>query len=105
LNNRPPLFEITKGKEVRSFGPVRFSQEELWNKNVFIADSSFVGGKTGYLTSSKHTSIFLFQFLTRENDLRTIAFILLGSQDDKLDTQRLYAWLSRNYQLSPDYSL
>ncbi len=105
LNNRPPLFEITRGKEVRSFGPVRFWEQELWNKNVFIADSSFVGGKTGYIAASKHTSIFLFQFVTKENDLRTIAFVLLGSQDDKLDTQRLYAWLTRNYQISPNYSL
>ena len=105
VNNRPPLFEITKGKEVRSFGPVRFFEQELWNKNVFNADSSFAGGKTGYIVASKHTAVFLFQFLTRENDLRTIAFVLLGSQDDKLDTQRLYAWLSRNYQVSPNYSL
>lgn len=105
LNNRPPLFEITKGKEVRSFGPVRFLEQELWNKNVFTADSSFLGGKTGYITASKYTGIFLFQFLTKEDDLRTIVFVLLGSQNDKVDTQRLYAWLSRNYQVSPSYSL
>jgi len=104
LNNRPPLFEITRGQEVRSFGAVRFSREELWNKNIFAGDSSFVGGKTGYITASKHTGIFLFQFLTQENDLRTIAFVLLGSQDDKLDTQRLYSWLQKNYQLAPHYS-
>ena len=104
-NNRPLLFEITKGNFVRSFGPNQFFSANVWNKNVFVADSSFAGGKTGYIKESKHTGIFLFQFLTQENDVRTIAFILLGSQDDKLDTQRLYAWLQRNYQLSPNYSL
>ena len=105
VNNRPPLFEITKGKEVRSYGEVRFPKEDLWNKNVFAADSSFAGGKTGYIVVSKHTGIFLFNFLTRENEMRTIAFVLLGSDNDKLDTQQLYAWLQQNYQLSPNYSL
>ena len=84
---------------------MRFPKEDLWNKNVFAADSSFAGGKTGYIVVSKHTGIFLFNFLTRENEMRTIAFVLLGSDNDKLDTQRLYAWLQQNYQLSPSYSL
>ena len=105
LNNRPPLFEITKGKEVRSFGEVRFSVEEMWNKNIFVADSSFAGGKTGYTTESKHTGVFLFQFVDQEKEVRTIVFVVLGSQDDKLDTQRLYGWLQQNYQLSPNDSL
>lgn len=105
VNNRPPLFEITKGKEVRSYGEAQFARGELWNKNIFVADSSFAGGKTGYTSASKHTGIFLFQFLGKENETRTIAFILLGSQDSKLDTQLLYGWVQRNYQLSPQYSL
>ncbi|MEK7542255.1 MAG: L,D-transpeptidase family protein [Patescibacteria group bacterium] len=105
VNNRPPLLEITRGREVRSYGPAQFSREELWNKNVFVADSSFVGGKTGYTTASKHTGAFLFRFLAKENEIRTIAFVLLGSQDSKLDTQLLYSWVQRTYQLSPDYSL
>lgn len=92
LNNRYPILEITKGNRVTSFGSVAFDIEKLWNKNLFILDPTFIGGKTGFIKESGNTGLFIFDFNGRK-----IAFIFLGSSDLKLDTQKLYIWLQKNY--------
>ncbi len=97
LNNRPPILEITKGKEVLSFGEVDFEIEELWNKNVFIDDPTFVGGKTGFIKASRYTAVFIFRFTTQDGTERNIAIILLGSENNETDTQKIYKWLQENY--------
>ena len=91
--NRPPILEITKGKKVESFGEIRFDIEKLWNKNVFINDPTFIGGKTGFLKESGGTAIFLFRF----NNQRNIVISLLKSKDVEADTQKIYIWLQKNY--------
>jgi len=93
FNNRPPIFEIGQGKKVTSFGEVRFDIEKFWNKNVFINDPTFLGGKTGFLKETGQTAIFLFRF----NDERNITIVLLKSGDIKTDTQKIYIWLQKNY--------
>ncbi len=97
LNNRPPILEIAKGKEVLSFGEVDFEIEELWNKNVFINDPTFVGGKTGFIKASKYTAVFIFRFAAQDGTERNIAIILLGSENNETDTQKIYKWLQGNY--------
>ena len=97
LNNRPPILEIAKGKEVLSFGEVDFEIEELWNKNVFINDPTFVGGKTGFTKASKYTAVFIFRFAAQDGTERNIAIILLGSENNETDTQKIYKWLQENY--------
>ncbi|MBU3942965.1 L,D-transpeptidase family protein [Patescibacteria group bacterium] len=97
FNNRSPILEITKGNKVRSFGVVSFDINKLWNKNIFISDTTFIGGKTGYIKESKDTATFLFQFTDKDEVKRNIAFIFLGSLNIKIDTQRTYKWLLKNY--------
>lgn len=97
FNIRPLIFEITKGKEVLSFGQVRFDAKELWNKNIFINDPTFLGGKTGYTKAAKYTALFIFRFLDKDNAERNIAIILLGSDNIETDTQKIYIWLQNNY--------
>jgi len=97
LNNRPPILEITKGKTVSSFGEISFKIEDLWNKNIFINDSTFVGGKTGFIKASKYTAIFIFRFTGHDGSKRNIAIILLGSENNEVDTQKAYIWLQENY--------
>jgi len=97
LNNRPPILEITRGKEVLSFGEVDFEIEKLWNKNVFINDPTFVGGKTGFIKASRYTAAFIFRFTAQDGAERNIAIILLGSENDETDTQKIYKWLQENY--------
>jgi len=101
FNNRLPILKITKGERVASSEGVVFDIKDLWNKNVFIADSTLIGGKTGFIEESKNTAVFIFRFLTLENQERNIVFILLKSANTKTDTQRMYRWLQRSYFLSP----
>jgi len=97
LNNRPPLLEITKGEMVRSFGEIQFEIENFWNKNTFINDSSFLGGKTGFIPEAKETALFIFRFINEQEEERNIVIILLSSEDSKTDTQKIYIWLQENY--------
>ncbi len=97
FNNRPPLLEITKGKEVRSFGEIGFDIENMWNKNIFINDPTFVGGKTGFIISSRYTNLFIFHLTAEDEVDRNVVIILLGSENQELDTQKAYIWLLENY--------
>lgn len=97
LNNRFPFLRISTGEEIYSFGSVDFEIENLWNKNIFIEDPTFVGGKTGYVSASKNTALFIFRLTTEDGKERNIAIILLGSENSKADAQRIYIWLQKNY--------
>lgn len=97
LNNRPPLFEIGKGKEVLSFGQIQFDIEKLWNKNIFINDPTFIGGKTGFLPEAKQTGLFIFRFTDSQGEERNVVISLLGSENHKTDTQKIYIWLLNNF--------
>jgi hypothetical protein len=97
FNVRPLLLEITKGKEVLSFGGVRFDIKELWNKNIFINDPTFLGGKTGYTKAAEQTALFIFQFQDKNNAERNITIILLGSENIETDAQKIYIWVQNNY--------
>jgi len=92
LNNRPLLFEIGKGKEVKSFGEIKFDIKKFWNKNVFINDPNFIGGKTGFLKEAGQTALFIFRF-----GERNILISLLNSENIEADTQKIYKWLQENY--------
>lgn len=99
-NNRPPIFNITRSEKVRSFGSIKFDPAELWNKNVFSEDDTFVGGKTGFIDESRYNGLFVFRFKTKDNKERDIAIILLGSKYKaslKSDTQKVYIWLAKNF--------
>jgi len=97
LNVRPLFFEITKGKEVLSFGQIGFNIKEFWNKNIFIDDETFIGGKAGFIKVSKQTALFAFRFTDKNNVERKVAIILLGSDNIETDAQRTYIWLQDNY--------
>ena len=97
LNNRLPIFEIGRGKKVQSFGEIQFKAEELWNKNIFINDSTFFGGKTGFLPEAGQTALFVFRFFDEQERERNIVISLLDSENHKTDTQKIYIWLLENY--------
>lgn len=97
LNNRPPVFEISRGEKVQSFGEIQFEVEEFWNKNIFINDPTFLGGKTGFLPEAGQTALFVFRFFDEQERERNIVISLLGSGNHKTDTQKIYIWLLENY--------
>ena len=101
VNNRPLIFEITRGQKVRAFGEVRF--KDLKNKNFFYNEENFIGGKTGYITASKHNGIFIFR-LKRAGNERRVAIIILGEEalqegekNLEAETKTLLSWLKENY--------
>ncbi|MCD6550539.1 L,D-transpeptidase family protein [bacterium] len=98
---RPLIWEITKGNQVSSFGNINFDIGNLWNKNIFIYDPTFVGGKTGYTFRTGYNAVFIFKFMTEEKDIRYIVFIVLDSKNLRSDTQKLYNWIWKNYSLLP----
>lgn len=95
--NHFPFLQITKGQRIPAFGEVSFDTNALWNKNIFVPDATFIGGKTGFIKSSKYTAIFIFRLTRLDNVERNIIIILLGSQDEARDTQRIYQWLQKTY--------
>ena len=100
LNNRPLLWEITRGQLVRSFGEVQFELAKLWNKNIFAGDPTFIGGKTGYIKASGYNSLFIFRLATPQGQQRNVAIIMLGGAGlelSKTETQKIYRWLLDNY--------
>jgi len=100
----PFIWDVTKGKEISGFESSLFNTNELWDKNLFTPDTSLVGAKSGYLKESKFSGVFLFRFLTPEEEHRVVAFIVLGSGNGRSDIERLYGWLTRNFSLEPDYA-
>lgn len=100
-NNRPPIFKITRGGSVPTFRSMHFEINELWNKNIFSDDPSFIGGKTGFIKQSGYNGLFIFRFKTDQGIERDIAIIILNSKSDKSDVQSIYRWLMDNYSLSP----
>jgi D-alanyl-D-alanine carboxypeptidase (penicillin-binding protein 5/6) len=105
LNNRPPLLKITKGEKVPAFGQVRFGN--LFNKNVFVDDPDFIGGKTGFLNVSRYNGAFTFGLTDKNNKERRIAIIILGTTKTdksdkepdnlKTDTEAIVSWLKESY--------
>ncbi len=93
---RPPLLEITKGNEVRSFGGVSFDIEEMANENIFFKDPDFIGGKASYSSLSKNSGVFIFNILIG-GEARNMAVVLLGSEDLKTDVQNIYRQVAENY--------
>ena len=92
------LWNITKGEKETTFKQIEFDIEEFWNKNIFTEDENLIGGKTGFIEQSKNNAIFVFKFLAGEQ-VKNVAIILMGSDDDKRDTQIIYKWLKDNYSL------
>jgi len=95
--NRPPILEITKGKKVSSYGPIDFDIENLWNKNVFVNDPTFAGGKTGFTKQANYTGLFIFKLKTLQETERNIIIILLKSDNLESDAQKIYQWLQKTY--------
>ncbi len=65
---------------------------DLQNINLFVNDPRFLGGKTGFTSAAGETLISLFQ-LPIQKSSRTVAFIILGSDNREKDFGILMKWL------------
>lgn len=103
INDRPPIFKITKNETVNSYGLVRF--RDLASKNFFLDNEEFVGGKTGYIKTSAHTGLFVFKLARPDGTKRDVVIILLGSTGEienspsnlERDARDVLSWLKENF--------
>jgi len=70
------------------------SSYPLANFNKFIGRPDFIGGKVGYTDEADHTMVSIFSF-TVGSETHRIAFIVLQSKDEVVDTKNLVAWFAK----------
>ena len=97
LNNRKPILDLTSGKNVVTFGEIKFSLNKLKNKNEFVGNSAFLGGKTGFTDGSKNTGLFVFKVKTEAGEDRQIGVAVLRSESLKKDTTEILNWVEDVY--------
>jgi len=90
LFNRPPLFDITKGKLVDFAG--QFKDIKIANQNIFFEGEDFIGGKTGFVLGFGQTGLFVFHLKDNQTSHR-IAIIILGANDIKEEVEKILTWL------------
>lgn len=94
LKTDPELFEITRTKS-KSATALSGRTYPIPNLNIFTADESFIGGKTGYTDEAKQTMLTVFEIPVKNQDTPArIAIIILGSHDRKGDIVKLKEWFT-----------
>lgn len=97
LDKRHFIFDITKGKDYLHFGPTHFT--DLKNFNEFAADANLLGMKNGETIDARQTIVSLWQLRDKSGSKRTIAIVVLGSDDRKSDTEALLNWTKQSFGL------
>jgi len=98
LEKRKFLFDISKGKNYLTFGPISFG--DLKNYNEFVENDKLIGVKNGQTKAAGQVLLTVWNFRGGENKTeKRIAFIVLGSEDRKKDTEILIDWLKNNFEL------
>lgn len=95
LVNQPLIFNISRGEVVVPFQKLPFTG--LKNKNLFFADSSFIGGKANNALASGSSGIFVFKFTLADGSRRNVAIILLGANNLEGQVLEIINWLKENY--------
>lgn len=94
-NNKRSVIEMTEHRNYKTWR----------NIHPFISKDSFVGGKTGYIPEAKRTIVSLFSVPFGEFNKRTVAVVVLGSQDIQSDAERLRVWAKNNFRYGLQSSL
>ncbi|MCS6789246.1 MAG: serine hydrolase [Patescibacteria group bacterium] len=66
----------------------------IYNIHPFAGNPEFLGGKTGFIQSSKQNLVSIFNFKNQP-----IMILIMGSDDRVRDTQIIFEWLKLNFQL------
>ncbi len=98
-NNRSFVYKISSGEKVSTAYNV-YPFGTLSNFNPVPGLTGFVGGKVGKTTAAKETIISLYKMNVKGVE-RTIAFIVLGSNDNYADVQKLYKYTVSQYGATP----
>jgi D-alanyl-D-alanine endopeptidase (penicillin-binding protein 7) len=88
------VWDITRTPE-KTITAKNGSQYSFTSFNKFSNLSSFVGGKVGETAAAGETMVSIFA-LPIDGETRRVAIILLNSDDDKSDTQKLADWFDQS---------
>ena len=98
LEKRRFLYDISRGKNYLTFGPLNFGN--LDNYNEFYNHPNLIGVKNGQTIAAKQTMLTVWNFRLGQNGPnKRIVIIVLGSEDRKTDTEVLLNWLRDNFDL------
>ncbi|OGZ65801.1 MAG: hypothetical protein A3C50_00905 [Candidatus Staskawiczbacteria bacterium RIFCSPHIGHO2_02_FULL_43_16] len=89
-NNHPDILEITKENDFQLPDPTG-KLLTFKNLNAFSRVAEFIGGKTGYLPQARQSFAGLFDL-----NGKTVAIVLLYSNNRQTDTQKLIDWVKNN---------
>ncbi|PIY96212.1 hypothetical protein COY65_01335 [Candidatus Jorgensenbacteria bacterium CG_4_10_14_0_8_um_filter_39_13] len=93
--NRSFILDITRGKLYDSFFNNEF-KGKLENLNHFADNPEFKGGKIGFTNAAGKTMLSIFE-ININGQTRPIAIIVLGSEDEINDTQKILTWLEKTF--------
>lgn len=94
LKSDPEIFETTRTAS-KSVTALSGRTYPIPNLNIFTADETFIGGKTGYTDEAKQTMLTVFEIPVKNQEKPArIAIIILGSHDRKGDIVKLKEWFT-----------
>lgn len=99
-HNRSFILELTHDQDLpTAYTSGEFGELENFNTTEDI--HSFIGGKVGETQAAGQTSVSLHE-LWINGSRRTIAFVLLGSEDRELDLKKLLSYTKEQFAQPPE---
>jgi len=86
----PVLYDMTR---VREFAILK---HKWFNQNRFLNTEYFTGGKNGYIDESRWTTASTFDITLAKGGKRSIAIVLLKSENREGDAQKLIKFMQKN---------
>jgi D-alanyl-D-alanine carboxypeptidase len=90
------VLDVTLKKE-KTVPALDYARAHTWeNINYFLTrggNEGYVGGKTGFTDEAQHTLAAIFKLPLDEFEERTIAIVILGSENGESDARALLAYL------------
>lgn len=90
VNNKSFVLDVTLEKTHTA------GKHTWYNTSQFLRTEGFLGGKRGYTDPARETHAGIFKLKLSEFDTRTIAIVVLGSEDRYRDTIALMRYLQSN---------
>ncbi|MEA2701785.1 MAG: hypothetical protein QOE22_494 [Candidatus Parcubacteria bacterium] len=95
-NNRSFVLKISTGElNTSAYGAPIYGDLQNFN-NFGVPNAEFLGGKVGQTLAAGNTAIAVYN-VTIQGVERSVAFVLLDSQDVKKDMQEMVAYVLRQY--------
>ncbi len=90
FENEPVIFDMTR---VRQF---EILKHKWFNKNKILNIPEFVGGKNGFIDESRQTTASIFDVQIAKGGKKTIAIVLLRTNDREGDVVKIINFLKKN---------